>query len=152
MGEFLDNLKKTVENGEFNSEAAKKIIELNNLADEKMKGIVREDEEEITSKLVEERLEKAGVKTVSEEDLSELNSKYEKEMAIMEKKQAIRDRLLVVIDIEKLVIESINDMTGFIKETEDLFSIESINYDPLFSELRAKLEEIKSKYSSFINN
>jgi hypothetical protein len=148
---FLDNLKKAVDSGEFNSDAAKKILEVNRLADDKVKDLVRVDEETVTSKSVDKRLEEAGIKTISKDDAIELNSQYEKKMAELEKKQFNNDRMLVLIDIENMVKLSVEDMMGFIKETENFLGEKYDIEDPMFNELKTKINEIKTKYSS-INN
>jgi hypothetical protein len=148
---FLDNLKKAVDSGEFNSDAAKKILEVNRLADDKVKDLVRVDEETVTSKSVDKRLEEAGIKTVSKEEAIELNSQYEKKMLELEKKQLNDDRMLVLTDIENMVKLSVEDMMGFIKESEEFIQTKYGNDDPMFDELKTKINEIKTKYSS-INN
>lgn len=148
---FLNGLKKAVDSGEFNSDAAKKILEISSLADDKLKDLVRVDEETVTSKSVDKRLEEAGIKTVSKEEAIELNSQYEKKMLDLEKKQLNNDRMLVLADIENMVKLSIEDMMGFIKESEEFIQTKYGNDDPMFEELKSKFNTIKTKYSS-INN
>ena len=51
MSDFLDNLKKAADTGEFNSDAAKKILEVHDLAESKLKGKnVEEELENIKSR------------------------------------------------------------------------------------------------------
>lgn len=145
---FLDDLKKAVDSGEFNSDAAKKILEVNRLADEKMKDLIRIDEETVESKSVDKRLEDAGIKKVSKEEADEINAQSMKKMAELEKKQFNNDRMLVLIDIENMVKLSIEDMMGFIKETEKFLEEKFDKEDPTFNELKAKIAEIKTKYST----
>lgn len=145
---FLDDLKNAVNFGEFNSEAAKKILEVNRLADEKMKDLTRIDEETVQSKSVDKRLEDAGIRKVSKEKADEINALGIKKMAELEKKQFNDDRMLVLIDIENMVKLSIEDMMGFINETEGFLEEKFDNEDPTFNDLKAKIAEIKTKYST----
>jgi len=156
MGTFLDDLKKSVDTGEFNSEAAKKIIEVNKLADEKAK--------ENPFKLVIDRIEKTGfAEAVPEEDRIVLNSEYEKQMEEIKKQDeenkriadminVINTQISTLVEIEDMVKLSVQDMLSFVKELEDKFSKEIEAKDPMFTELNQKLEEIKLKYISIINN
>ena len=67
---FLEKLKKAVDTGEFNSEAAKKIIEIDKLADEKLSTMTKPNisiDDSDLSKSINDRVKKAGIKTVSEE-------------------------------------------------------------------------------------
>lgn len=145
---FLNDLANAVNSGEFNSEAAKKILEVNRLADEKMKDLTRIDEETVQSKSVDKRLEDAGIRKVSKEEADEINALSIKKMAELEKKQFINDRMLVLIDIENMVKLSIEDMMGFIKETEVFLEEKFDNEDTTFDDLKAKIAEIKTKYST----
>ena len=145
---FLDDLTNAVNSGEFNSEAAKKILEVNRLADEKMKDLTRIDEETVQSKSVDKRLEDAGIRKVSKEEADEINALSIKKMAELEKKQFINDRMLVLIDIENMVKLSIVDMMGFIKETEEFLEEKFDNEDTTFDDLKTKIAEIKTKYST----
>ena len=145
---FLNDLANAVNSGEFNSEAAKKILEVNRLADEKMKDLTRIDEETVQSKSVDKRLEDAGIRKVSKEEADEINALSIKKMAELEKKQFINDRMLVLIDIENMVKLSIEDMMGFINEAEGFLDEKFDNEDPTFNDLKAKIAEIKTKYST----
>ena len=164
MSEFLDNLKKAADNGEFNSEAAKKILEINELADTKYRktddGVAYVDTP-ILDKL-KESLEKRSeeiadpdtvkeTKAVSEEDVAELNTEYEKKMAQFKKLDMINAQLATLTEIEDMVKLSIEDMFGFVDELEAKFVKEIESEDPMFGELFLKLESIKSKYKSIIN-
>jgi hypothetical protein len=139
---FLDNLKNAVNTGEFNSEAAKKIMEINKLADAI---IPAETKEELNI-----RLEAAGMKVLKEEDI-ELNSQYEKEMEKVKKQDAINAQIVTLIEIEDLVKLSVEDMFSHIQELENKF-VNELGSDPLYKGLSEKIEEMKSKYSTIINN
>lgn len=151
---FLENLKKSVDNGEFNSEAAKKIIEIDKLADEKKNAL----------DLVQDRLEKSGyAKSVTEEEATALNSQYEIEMEAIKKKDEenkkiaemhnIADNSLrTLLEIEDMVKASIIDMFSYVDELNSEFGNEFKNENLIFGELSQKLKQIQSKYSSIINN
>jgi len=143
MGKFLQDLKKAVDNIEFNSEAAKKIIEIDKLADEKADN---------ADELIEKRLEKAGVKTVTEEDAIVLNSEYEKKIEEIKKRDVVNNQLAKLLESEDIIKLSVLDMTYFIDELENKFKMEFETKDQMFIELSEKIEEIKSKYNFIINN
>jgi hypothetical protein len=142
---FLENLKKAVEDGDFNSDAAKKIIEINELADT----IAPTGDAEAN---LEKRLKEAGVKTVTEEEAALINSEYEKKMEEVKKQDAVTKQLATLIDIEEMVKASIDDMQSYIEELEHKFEKEFTEENPMFGELYQKIDEIKSKYKSIINN
>lgn len=165
MASFLDNLKNAVEKGEFNSEAAKKILEINALADSKIpKGGIRSAADlEDLQKSINDRLDKAGVKTVTEEEAVVLNSEYEKTMeairlADIENKRIVDltnnvdAQLKTLVEIEDMVKASITDMFSFTNELEGKFKKEFEEGNQIFAELYTKIVEIKIKYESNINN
>ena len=159
---FLDNLKNAVDKGEFNSEAAKKIIEVSELTEIKSKGKTLEELQESVDKRLDVVLEH-GIKTVSEEEATVLNSDYEKKMEEIKKQDEENKRiadltnmvdaqLTTLVEIEDMVKLSIQDMLAFTGELEDKFVKEFEVEDPMFGELSQKIEQIKSKYNSIINN
>lgn len=154
MNPFLENLKKSVDAGEFNSEAAKKIIEITKLAETKIPsgGFKSEEDLKELQKSIDKRVEESGVKSVSEEEALELNSEYEKQMEIIKKRDAINQQLVTLVDIEDMVKLSIKDMLSYVTELEDKFKKEIETVDPAFKDLAARLEELKNKYSTIINN
>jgi len=140
---FLENLKKSVEEGDFNSEAARKINEIDKLADEKTQPF----------KDVTDRLDETGyAESVSKEEAAELNSEYEKQMALTKKQDTVNAQLATLIEIEDLVKASVVDMLEFTKELDENFSEEFKAEDPMFGDLALKMEQIRSKYKSIINN
>lgn len=151
MSEFLENLKKAADTGEFNSEAAKKILEINELADAKIKGLDIHKLDEIRESL-DKRLEEAGTKVVTEDEAIEMNSQYEKKMEQLKKLDGINAQLATLIEIEDMVKASIEDMFSFIDELEAKFEKEFEAEDPMFGELSQKISNITSKYTSIINN
>lgn len=164
--DFLKNLKNAVEKGEFNSEAAKKIIEINKLADEKLRTLTKPNqkiEDSELSKSVEARLQAVGTKTVTEEEATALNSDYEKKMQEIKDKDAENKRIAdltelvdkqisTLLEIEDMVQQSVGDMVLFIEELESKFSKEFQENNPIFVELKNKITQIRTKYVSIINN
>lgn len=134
---FLENLKKAVDTGEFNSEAAKKIIDIDKLADNP-----------VVSHALDNAFEKAGVKTVTEEEAAIISADYEKKMQEIKEKDLALKQIAVLKDIDETVMLSVYDMRDFIKTLEDTFDkTKSIN-----TELFAEVERVKNKYSSIINS
>lgn len=154
MGTFLDDLKNSVEKGEFNSEAAKKIIEISKLAETKVPvgGFKSEEDLKELQNSIDKRVQESGTKSVTEEEALKLNSEYEKKMAEIKKQDAINLQVVTLVDIEDLVKLSVQDMFSFITELEEKFKKEIAEADPAFKDLIAKLEELKNKYSTIINN
>ena len=150
MSDFLENLKKAADEGEFNSEAAKKILEINELADKKIGEATPADLERIQESL-EKRQGEELVAPVSEEKVLEVNTEYEKKMAQLKKLDAVNAQLAILIEIEDMVKLSIGDMFGFTDELEAKFEKEFETEDPMFGDLSQKIEEIKSKFKSIIN-
>jgi hypothetical protein len=149
--DFLNNLKKAVDTGEFNSDAAKKINEVDELATKKF-GVNFSSEEELSA-LNEKIIETAkadGVKTVSKEEVAEINSKYDKEMELIRQKDAANKFLANLIDIEDTVMACVIDMFSYVNELDDNLKDKWDN--PIYTSLKLKVDEIKSKYSSIINN
>jgi len=151
MSDFLENLKKAADEGEFNSEAAKKILEINELADAKLKGKNVVEELEKIQESLEKRQGEELVAPVSEEKVLEANTEYEKKMAQLKKLDAVNAQLAILIEIEDMVKLSIEDMFGFTDELEAKFEKEFETEDPMFGDLSQKIEELKSKYKSIIN-
>jgi hypothetical protein len=150
MNPYLESLKKAVDTGDFNSEAAKKIIQIDKNADN-VQGLSLTEEEkaELAKRRLDGTLKENTV--VTEEEVLKLNSEYEKEMAKIKKEDTVNLQLATLTDIEDMVIASVNDMVSFIKELEDKFKKEFDENDPIFEKLKTKTLQIKLKYISFIN-
>jgi len=146
---FLENLKKAVENEEFNSEAAKKIIEINNLADTKF---VPKTNEELTTKLneVKAKLSDDNLPPVTEEEAAAMKAEYDAHMEDIKKRDVVNIQLATLVEIEDMVKLSVIDMLMFIDELEDKFSSELDKANPMFIDLITKIEEIKKNYKEFI--
>ncbi len=142
MGTFLENLKQDLEKGNFNSEAAKKINEIDELAGTK----------DNAGDLLEKRLDAAGVKTVTEEEITSVNSDYEKKMEEIKKQDVVNKQLATLIEVEDMVKASVEDMLLYLDELEENFEKQFEKEDPMFGELSQKIEQIRSKYNFIINN
>lgn len=152
MTDFLDNLKNAADKGEFNSEAAKKILEINELADTKIKGKNVVKEFENLKESIKKRQEGiTPLESVSEEKVIEANTEYEKKMAQLKKLDAVNAQLAILIEIEDMVKLSVEDMFSFINELEAKFKKEFEIKDLMFDDLFQKIEKIKSKYKFIIN-
>jgi len=138
--EFLNNLLDAVNKGEFNSDAAKKINEINKLASIKaQKGDVES--------LLEKRINDAGVKTVSEEDAIVANSEYEIKMNQFKEIDRINGALRNLIEIEEMVKLTIGDMFQYINELKSNFDENDGNCTELFN----KIINVSRKYENFLN-
>jgi hypothetical protein len=125
---FLENLKNAVDKGEFNSEAAKKIIEIDKLADEKI------DPDD----LVQKRLEVSGVKTASitEEEAEVINAEYELKMQEIKERDLVLQQIKTLRDIDETIKLSIGDMKEFVQTLEESFDKENPNHADLFFEIQ----------------
>lgn len=150
MSEFLENLKKAADNGEFNSKAAKKIVEINELADSKLGSGTPEELEKLKEN-IQERYKDFVIEPVTEEKAMELNSEYERKMEQIKKLDGINAQLATLIEIEDMVKASVEDMFEFVSELEQKFKKEIEVEDPMFGDLFQKIEQIKSKYNPIIN-
>ena len=155
MSEFLENLKNAADTGEFNSDAAKKINEIAKLADSK-------SSTQSASEL-DKRLDAVGVKNVTAEEAVALNSQYEKNMEKIKFDDAVNAQIATLIDIDDMIKLSIGDMFDFITELElkfkDKLELTNSKYDDEFKlnesviiNLSKQINDLKSKYSTFINN
>jgi hypothetical protein len=146
MSDFLVGLKKAADTGEFNSETAKKIVEINQineLVDKAMKG-------EIQNPSIFDIIEKAGKKTVTPEEAELANAEYEIKMKKIESVNKILKITATLNNIENAVLESAKDMFKFIEDVEKevLNSCDDIKIDEYpMTDLSILIETIKNKYS-----
>jgi hypothetical protein len=142
MGSFLENLKKDLDTGEFNSEAAKKIIEIDKLADEKKNA----------EQLIEKRLEDIGIKKVGEEDVEILNSEYEERMEKIVRSDSANSIVADLVNKEEHILMSIKEMIDLANDAKEEFAAEFEAKDPAFSDLLAKINHINMEYNNSIFN
>lgn len=153
MSEFLDNLKNAADNGEFNSDAAKKINEISELANVKLGNGSVEELEKIKESLEKRIVDSEETKTnaVTEEEALELNSEYERKMEEIKKQDMVNTELVTLIEIEDMVKASVDDMFSFVEELEAKFEKELETENIMFGDLYQKIEELKMKYKTTIN-
>ena len=137
---FLDNLKKAVETGEFNSEAAKRINEIN----EQAKIAV---DNPLSKNQMEKIEENVKLESVSKEEEALAEKKYREKMEETKENDLILQQIKTLIEIEESVAASVFDMKDFISTLEESFDKLNPNHEILFTEI----EKVKSKYSSIIN-
>lgn len=135
MNEFLLNLQKAVETGEFNSEAAKKINKINEIADN------------VNVDAVKEKLEKIEIQPVTEEEAALANSEYEKKMEEIRIEDVINKELAILIEIEDLVKLTIGDMLGHLNVLTDSY-LENNKEVP--DVLFARIKELQSTYEPIV--
>ena len=148
LSPFLENLKKSVDTGEFNSEAAKKIIEIDKQAD-----IAKS--EPIPHEAWDKAEEAWKAQSVTEEEAAIINADYEKNMQLIKEKDLEHRKyvpalkqIAILKDIDETVMLSIYDMRDFVKTLEDAFDkTKEVNVG-LFDEI----EKVKTKYGTLINN
>ena len=140
LSPFLENLKKSVDTGDFNSEAAKKIIEVDKVADNPSTRALWN--------AIEVANKEGAIKTVTEEEAAEIKSDYEKKMQEIKEKDLALQQIATLRDIDETVMLSVYDMRDFIKTLDENFD----KTKPVNVELFAEIERIKNKYSSIINS
>jgi len=160
MSNFLENLKNAADNGEFNSEAAKKIKEISELADTKVNSIKTKED---FNKLKEKLDELSDNTAITEKEALELNSEYELKMAKFKEIDAVNAQIAILIEIEDMVKLSISDMFEFINNLNEKFkdkldeanrkySNEFASQNKHYIELAEKIKSIENKYSELIKN
>jgi len=140
LSPFLENLKKSVDTGDFNSEAAKKIIEVDKVADNPSTRALWN--------AIEVANKEGAIKTVTEEEAAEIKADYEKKMQEIKEKDLALQQIATLRDIDETVMLSVYDMRDFIKTLDENFD----KTKPINVELFAEIEKIKNKYSSIINS
>ena len=140
MSKFLEDLKNAADNGEFNSDAAKKITEVHQAAEKKASSM---DTEELESSL-KKRMEESPVEPVPEEKMEDLNSEYEKKMAEFKEVDAVNNQLAMLIEIEDMVKATINDMLEHVETLKTNFG-DKIDTD-LYAGIKKKITEIENLY------
>jgi hypothetical protein len=137
---FLENLKNAVDKGEFNSEAAKKINDIDKLAN-----IVGPTDGVEAN--IEKRLNDAGIRTVNEEETEVINAEYEKKMLEIKEKDLVLQQIKILQEIDETIMLSIQDMREFVQTLEESFDKEN----PIHADMFTEIEKIKNKYT-IINN
>lgn len=141
--DFLENLKKAVDEGEFNSDAAKLINDIDELAGEKGNNI-----DELQER-INERIDESGKKdSLNEDEVKSINEVNEKFISEITEVDVVNSHVATMLDMEKLVNESILDFISHIKIIENQFFNDKKNnskYEKLYDELT----RIKNKFKDF---
>jgi hypothetical protein len=129
MSKFLENLKNAVETGEFNSDAAKRINEINDLANKKI------GEGYLNDKDI--NLDSAVEYTESEDAIEKL-----KELKLQDE---INNEVANLHNLENNLLDSFREFRDTLVLVEEKYKdhLEDLKYSDLFS----KIEELKSKFS-----
>jgi len=160
MSDFLENLKNAADNGTFNSEAAKKILEINELADKKLGAGTPADLEKLQESL-DKRVEGNGeikepkeqAAAITKEDVEELNSRYELKMADLKKQDAVNIQVATLIEFDDIITATVGDLLSFTADLKEKFGEEFEKKNPMFADLLGKINEMNMKYNnSIINN
>lgn len=135
---FLEDLKKAVEDGNFNSDAAKRINDIDKAANDVNKNKSKDE----IKKSIDEKVENSGAKTVDEDKVAELNSKYEEKMQQRAKEETIYATIATLDNLDNEIEKARNDLFLFIQQQRN-------KYDPDDSdcaELYEKINELTNKY------
>ena len=145
---FLKNLKDSLDKGEFNSDIAKKLTEINELADKKIQGGMTSNdlEESLLNKAKE-----GGIKTVTEEEATEINQEYERKIEELKHEDAINKEVALLIEIEDAVKATIEDMFYHIEDVERKYVDDIEKNSPAIKNLSEKINVLKEKFKSIIN-
>ena len=146
MSDFLDKLKSAVDNGEFNSEVAKKINDIDELVNVK----IVNDDLKLIDKLddVTERSASEDVVKLSVEEITEANTEYERKMSHFKKIDFINGSYANLVNIDNVINQSIEDIINYIGDIESQFENEISEDDPMITQLVTEIERIKLKYKS----
>lgn len=139
MSNFLDDLKKSVEEGEFNSEAAKKINEVDAKADEVLE---EKSTEQIEQSVIDTAIS-GGVKTIDGADFARLQSEYEEKMKERAKEEILLATVVTLINEDEELEEKLYSLGTFVnklREEHPLSENEGV------AALHAKMDEVEEKY------
>jgi hypothetical protein len=139
MSDFLDNLENSLEKGEFNSEAAKKIIEIGDLSEIKASGTTIEELE----KNVEGRYKKSEIKKADEKTVDDLNVEYKKIMEEKAHEEKILSLHATLINQDKLIDDELFNIIDLIKRIKENYKPTDKNCKDLF--IKVKIMEDKYK-------
>jgi len=138
MSNLLDELKKAVDDGNFNSEAAKKLIEIDSKADEVLE---EKSTEQIEQSVIDTAIS-GGVKTIDGADFARLQSEYEEKMKERAREEILLATIVTLIDEDELIDEKLYSLWKFIDNIKQEHKAE----DKGCAELFAKITELETKY------
>lgn len=76
----------------------------------------------------------------------------EENRKIAETHNLVHNSVKTIEEMEELIKASVVDMLSYVEELDDRFNKEFEEENPIFGELAQKIQQIQSKYSTFINN
>ena len=143
MSDFLNGLNDALKSGEFNSDAAKNINEISELAEKKTDNL---DE-------IERKINSIKGKSVTKEVAEQKNSEFEHALRRQKEQDAILSKISLVYDLEEqanimlleiseLVTERNNHIADLLKYIESLTEL----LDMGGSDFKDSIDEIKKKY------
>jgi len=148
MSKFLEELKKAVETGKINSEAANKINEIDKLAE--TKSINLDKTPESIEKGLGELKSIKPTDPISQDEFEESRKRYEENMIFIKQEDYINSSLKGLMKTENLIYDNIGNLFVHIenieKNTKDFSKIEG--YDKLFK----YIGELKKSFNKFINH
>lgn len=147
MDNFLENLKKSLDNGEFNSEISKKMSELNELAETKAKSTSVND----LKKSVMNAANKNGIKSVTENEAVQINQEYEKKLEEIKLSDAINKDIALLINFNNTINNTIEDMFIHINHLEEKYSKHFENKESIIDDLSKIIADTKENFKSNIN-
>lgn len=159
---FLDELKKSLDSGEFNSKIAQKINDINELADKKSEeigskktGDARKDASLLVNEMsdaVSNRIEDSGVR-VGDEEMAEEAKKKEKEILTdYETIDKLGRDYVTLIDRYERIIQDVKVIDVKLKAIDETLEdcSEIVNKDPLTVEIRKTIGNIKEDISQLL--
>lgn len=138
MDDFLDKMKKSLEEGKFNSEIADRINEIGKKADEFAEGkTVEEMKSVVEGKFVGE------TQPISEDEIKELNSDHEDRMEMVRLQNEIGIRIAHIMNVDREITNHMVGLKNKIQEVRQNYG----NHKEKFVDLFSKLNEIENKYN-----
>ena len=138
MSDFLENLKKSVDEGEFNSEAAKKINALDDMAEEVL-------EEKSVGQIEESVLDTAtagGVITVSGEEVARLNSEYEEKMKKHVAEEVYLATIATMMNDDTDIDKAVDELEIFIQKQRGIYP-----KNEEYEDIHTLMDHLAEKYS-----
>lgn len=145
--DFLNDLKESLEKGNFNSDAANKINEIDKKAEKYADKGIPEMNEDLKKKIEES----GGLKdSVSEDEVPELNTEYEKKMAQFKKMDKINFEIATLNNIEENLMNLQTELSNFINILRKKYEKEDQEL-PELKLLYEKINELENKFKLNIN-
>jgi uncharacterized FAD-dependent dehydrogenase len=136
---FLEELKKAVDDGNFNSNAAKKINDIDKLADKHSKSKSTDD----INQSINDRVKDSGVKTVDKDKIADLNTEYEEKMRERSEQEKVLAVIATLDNIDHNIEKEFSDLISLIEQQKNKYDLN----DQKYSELLEKINELTNKYN-----